>query len=260
MALFTTAPTSDAGVTGAVEVSGAGYARTQVAGNVTATSATGSTITFGGGLPAWVTVGMSARDVTTPGNVPAATVVTIIAGNVVTFNNSTAGVGTDVIRFSAFLPALASSGAEPATLPAASTTGSIITFPQAGASWGTATSWGLFDAVTTGNNLMWDYLGNFKCLPFSCTLASPGVLTVVANGYANGDSVVVSAKFGGPLPTTGGSFAGPLTVAGAATDSVNVGVNTTSTGDGEVRKITQQPIAINVTASFGIGAFTISLA
>jgi hypothetical protein len=110
LALFTTAPTSDAG-TGATEVStsGTAYARIQVAGNVTAASATGSTITFSA-LPAWVTVGMSVRDVTTPGNVPSATTVTIVGtpANGVTCNNSVSGVGTDVIRFSAFTPPAAS--------------------------------------------------------------------------------------------------------------------------------------------------------
>ena len=136
--------------------------------------------------------------------------------------------------------------------------GSIVTFPQATASWGTAVAFGLFDAATSVNCLAWDWLGNFKWIPFSCTNASPGVLTVVAHGYTNGDPVVVSAKYGGVLPTTAGSWAGALTVASTTTDTFTAGVNTTSTGDGLVRKILQQPIAINVTASFAAATLVIS--
>ena len=151
----------------------------------------------------------------------------------------------------AFTAASASSGTEPSVTPASITNGSAtITFPQATASWGTVTSWGLYDAVTSGNLLWWDYLGNFVWNPFTCTSASPGVFTSPAHGYSNGDSVVVTTKYGGTLPTTAGSFAGVLTIAGSATDTFNVSVNTTSTGDGQVRKLTQQSIPINVTASF----------
>jgi hypothetical protein len=259
--LFTTAPTSDLGVTGATEVSGGSYARIQASGSVTAVSATGSTITFSS-LPSWVTVGMSVRDITTPGNVPSSTTVTIIGtpANGVTCNNSVSGVGTDVIRFSAFTPASASSGSEPATVPAQAITNSIITFAQATASWGTVTAVGLFDAVTSGNLITWDYMGNNKWLPFSCTLASPGVLTSPAHGYANGNSVVVSSKPGGTLPTTGGSWAGLLTVANVATDTFTAGVNTTSTGDGLVRLVASQVIATNVTMSIPAGSLILTAA
>lgn len=191
--LFTTAPTSDSGVTGAVEVSGGSYARQ---------STTGTT---------WAT----------PTN---------------------------------------SSGAEPNTVPAFTNNAVAITFPVATANWGTVVAFGLFDAVTVGNLLTWDFLGNFKWLPFSATLASPSVFTAPAHGYANGDPVVVTAKDGGTLPTTAGSFAGTLTVAGATTDTFNVGVNTTSTGDGMVRKILQQSIPAGIQASFAINALTLTAA
>lgn len=259
LGLFTTAPTSDAG-TGGTEVTGGSYARIQVAGNVTASSAATNTITFGA-VPAWVVAGMSVRDVTTPANVPAATTVTSVTATTVVCNNTVSGVGTDVIRFSSFLPATASVGAEPNTVAGKTVnTSAIITFVQATASWGTVTSWGLFDAVTSGNLLFWDYLGNFSWLPFSGTLASPSVLTSPAHGYANGDPVVVTTKYGGTLPTAG-SFAGVLTVAGVTTDTFNVGVNAaTASGDGQVRKIVQQSIPINVTASFAANTFTLGLA
>jgi hypothetical protein len=257
-ALYTTAPTSDVG-TGGTEVSGGAYARIQVAGNLTAQSAASSTITFAS-VPAWVVAGMSVRDVTTPGNVPASTTIVSTTPTTVVCNNSVAGVGTDVIRFSAWTPAAASTGnPEPFTLPASDVnTGAVISFPQSTLSWGTATSWGLYDAVTSGNLLWWDYLGNFKWLPFSVTLASPGVLTAPAHGYSNGDSVVVTQKFDGTLPV---AFTGAiLTVANSTTDTFTAGINTATTGNGQVRKITQQSIPSNVTASFAANTFTLSLA
>jgi hypothetical protein len=265
LALFTTAPTSDAG-TGGTEVSGTGYARVQVAGAAAtnATTASGNATLHFAATPAWIVAGMSVRDVTSPSVIPANTTVLSTTGTTVVMSNNATGAGVgsgDSIVFSAFAPATASVGNEPSTTPGTTiNTNAVITFAQATGSWGTATSWGLYDALTSGNLLWWDYLGNFKWLPFTCTSASPGVFTSPAHGYSNGDPVVVTTKYGGTLPTTGSSFAGVLTVAGAATDSFNVSVNTTSTGDGEVRKIVQQSIPANVTASFAAAAFTLSMA
>ena len=45
------------------------------------------------------------------------------------------------------------------------------------AAWGTVVAWGLFDALTSGDNLWWDWLGNYKWIPFTMTAASPGVVT-----------------------------------------------------------------------------------
>lgn len=129
-----------------------------------------------------------------------------------------------------------------------------ITFPQSTASWGTVLGFGVYDAVTSGNLLWWDYLGAFNWAPFTCTSASPGVLTSTAHGYSNGDPVVVTAEYGGTLPTTGGSWSGVLTVANVTTDTFTAGVNTTGTGDGMVRKIVQQSIPANVTPSFAGGS------
>lgn len=194
IALFTTAPTSDSGITGAVEVSGGSYARQ---------STTGAT---------W--------------NAPSNSV-----------------------------------GSEPSVTPAQTTNAVAITFPTATANWGTVVAFGLFDALTVGNLLCWDYIGNFKWLAWSGTNASPCVLTSPAHGYANGDPVVVTNKFnGGSLPTTAGSWAGILTVANATTDTFTAGVNSTSTGDGLVRKLVQQSIPSGVQASFAIGALTITAA
>lgn len=265
LALFTTAPTSDAG-TGGTEVSGTGYARVQVAGSLTTngTTASGNNTLHFASVPAWIETGMTIRDATSSSVISAGTTVASTTGTTVVMSaNATGGGvgGTDVITFSAFAASSASSGSEPATSPASVTNSSAtITFPQAGGSWGTVTSFALMDASSSGNMLAWDYLGNYKWIPFSCTSASPGVLTVPAHGFTNGDPVVVTSKFGGTLPTTGGSWSGALTVASASTDTFTAGVNTTGSGDGQVRKILQQPISINVTASFSASQLTITAA
>ena len=151
----------------------------------------------------------------------------------------------------------AASGSAPSTI----TNSGSITFPAATANWGTIIAWGLYDATSAGNLLFWDYMGNFNWLPFTCTSASPGVLSSPAHGFSNGDSVVASGgEYGGTLPTTGGSWAGLLTVAGVTTDTFNVSVNTTSTGDGLIRKVASQAINTGVTASFAASTLTLSLA
>lgn len=265
LGLFTTAPTSDSGVTGATEVSGGAYARVQVAGQLTASSAATTIITFAS-VPAWVVAGMYVRDVTTPGNIPGGTTVLSTTGTTVTCSATVSSVGTNVVQFSAFGPPTASSGAEPATVAAFVQNNAVITFAQATASWGTSVAFGLFDALTSGNCVAWDWLGNFKWVPFTMTSASPGVITMDSTDggafSANGLSVVLSAKFdGGLFPTTGGSLGGVLTTAGYAAGpptTFNVGVNTTGVGCGMLRQVLQQPIAINVTASFAQNTLVIS--
>ena len=272
LALLTTAFTSDAG-TGGVEVSGGAYARQQIAGPVTtnATTAAGNAVLHFASVPSWIlgpsgtgVVGLQIRDATSAAVIPASTTLVSATATTVTMSNNAAGAGvggTDVITFSSFAAATASSGNEPSTLPGGITnTNAVITFPQATASWGTVVAFAVYDAVTSGNGLFWDYLGSFKWLPFTGSNASPSVLTSPAHGYNNGDSVVVTTKYGGTLPATGGSWAGLLTVASVATDTFTAGVNSTGTGDGQVRKVTQQPIAINVTASFAAGQLTTTFA
>jgi hypothetical protein len=268
MALFTTAPTSDAGTGGTeVSTSATNYARQQIAGQLTTSAATasGSTLTFSS-VPAWVTVGMSVIDLTTSGVIPANTRVATISSPTLTLNNAVTGGGVlngDHISFSAFAPASASSGTEPATTPGAITnTNTIVTFNQSTGSWGTVTSFALYDAVTSGNFLAWDYIGSFKWIPFTCTSASPGVLTAdtTADAPANGSSIVVTQKYGATLPTTAGSWAGLLTTAGLSGATFNAGVNTTSIGGGLFRQVTQQIIGNNTTPSFATSQFTISMA
>lgn len=143
----------------------------------------------------------------------------------------------------------AASGSAPSQISNAS----AITFATATANWGTVVGFGLFDALTAGNPLVFDWLGNFAWLPFTCTLASPGVLTAPAHGYANADSVVLASEFGGTLPT--GFTAGTVqTVAGITTDTFNIGVNSTTTGNGMVRKTVSQSVPSGVQFQFLGGA------
>ncbi len=252
--LFTTAPT-DAD-TGSVEVSGGAYARAQVAGQLATSAATSNsaTLTFSA-VPAWIKAGMTVLDLTTPADIGAGVTVASTTGTTVTLSASvTVGLG-DNITFSTF-PAATSEG------PASVVSGSIISFPQATASWGTVVAWGLFDAATAGDLLYWDWIGNDPWFPFDGTLASPGVLTAYGitagsvPALANGASVVLTGRFGGTLPT-GLSPETVYTVALLSADTFNVGVNTTATGAGLVRQLTEQPIAINVTFSIPSGDLAI---
>ncbi len=150
----------------------------------------------------------------------------------------------------------AASGTSPSSISNAST----VTFPTCGATAGAnIIAWGLYDASTGGNLLAWDYLyaggsgSSGAWLPFSCTAASPGVLTSPAHGFSSGDSIVVTAEYGGTLPATAGSWTGLLTVAGVTTDTFTAGVNTTSTGAGLLRKVVPQAMVTNLTLSFPAG-------
>lgn len=150
-----------------------------------------------------------------------------------------------------------SSGSAPSTISNANT----VQFPTATADWGTVIAFGLFDAASAGNLLAWDYLGNYNYLPATVSLASPGTITAKAHGYSASDSFIFTTEFGGTAPSFSQSnFTGVLTVtATVATDSFTVtnsatAVNTSSTGSGMVRKITQQSIPNGITASFAGGA------
>lgn len=268
LALFTAVGT-DAG-SGFTEVSGGSYARVQVAGVATAagTISTGSaTITMPNvsGFP-WVVAGMAVYDTTNSKII--GTVSTWIGTTLTLTGNATNnGSGaTDVLSISAFSN---STGTAPSTV----TNGAVITFAQATANWGTVIAFGLYDAVSSGNFLVWDFMGNFAWLPFESTNVGSGngpVFSAKANGYSNNDAIVFTAEYGGTLPTL---TAGTITsytvnfVANVAADSFTAtqtaggsAITSSSTGSGNVRKITQQSIPINVTASFAASTLTITAA
>jgi hypothetical protein len=270
LALFTAPPTSDAG-TGGTEVSGGSYARVQVAGALAAGAAwtTSSTaLTLASAAPAWLTAlgnngsGVNVFDSTTGQQIGT---VSVISGVTVTLTATAAHASSgsaDTLVFSAWPSASGSSGSEPLTAPATVTNGSSITFPTATANWGTVVFFGLYDALTSGNYLGGDYLGSFKWIPFTCTSATPGVLTAdtSADAPANGSSVVVAQKYGGTLPTTGGSWAGLLTTANLSGATFTAGVNTTSIGGGQFRQVSSQSIPGGVAASFAASTLTLTSA
>src|SRR5579859_6932118 len=227
LALFTAMPTSDAG-TGGAEVSGGAYARVQVSGSAAtnATTASGNATLHFAATPAWIVAGMTVSDTTAPSVIPAATTVLSVTGTTVVMsaNATGAGVGSgDTIVFSAWPASSASSGTEPGVTPVNATNGAVITFAQATANWGTVIGFGIYDAVTAGNLLALDYLGNFNWQPTTISAASPGVFTVHAHGYAAADPVVYTEKYGGTLPTFSQSnLTGVLAVVGPATDTFTV--------------------------------------
>ena len=253
MALFTAVGT-DAG-TSFTEVTGGSYARLQVAGSLAATASwTTSTpnITMTSN-PGWVVPGMTVYDTT---NSKAIGTVLTFSGTalVLTANAANASSGTtDNLTFSAFSNA---TGTGPATI----SNNAAIAFPLSTASWGTAIAFGFYDASSSGNLLDWDWLGLYSWLPCTISLASPGVFTAHAHGYANGNSVVYSVEYGGTAATglTPGNTI--LTVAGVTTDTFNVGVNTSATGNGMVRQILQQVIPSNNIVSFAANQLVMTFA
>lgn len=263
-ALFTAVGLDDG--TGFTEATGNAYARIQVAGAAAVngvTAAASPTLNFAA-VPAWITAGMTVWDLTATTVIPAGTTVLSKTATTVTMSANAAGAGvgaTDVIAFSAF-------GAAAGTGPANATSSAAVTFAQSGSGggWGTLISFGLFDALSAGNLLDWDYLGAYNWLPATISAASPAVLTAKAHGYAAADSVIYSLEYGGTAPAFSQStLTGTLAVVSPATDTFTVtnaatAVNTSSTGSGNVRKIAAQATVANMTLSFAAGQLILTSA
>lgn len=139
-----------------------------------------------------------------------------------------------------------------------------LSYVPATALWGNVIAWGIYDALTGGNLLAWDYLGNDPWVPFSCSDASPGVLTAIGitagstPALANGALVVLNEEYGGAAPA--GLTAGTVyTVAGLSADTFNVGIATTSTGSGMVRQLTSQTVPAGVAVIFNTSTLTLQL-
>jgi len=262
-ALFVTMP-ADTGA-GGTEVSGGSYARVQFAGTITVngSTTTASPTLHVASVPAWLAAlgsaangaGVNVYDTTTGQQI--GTISTCTSGGTtitLTANAANAVGATDVLAFSAFSPAVASSGAEPATTPCSATLNSQINYAVSSGSWGTIPGLGVYDALTSGNLYAFDYLnltGAGKYSPCSITSASPGVVTCTDQTFTNGNSVVFSNKIGGSLPTlSSGSWSGLQTVAGVSGNTFNVGLNTTSIGDGLVRPVTPLTVGASPTNVF----------
>ena len=161
--------------------------------------------------------------------------------------------------------------------PSYITNAAAVTFAVPTGSWGTCVAVAAWDSSTSGgsNNLLfWDFLGPYLWLPVTLSHASPAVWTSTAHGYSSGDTVVFTNDYGGAAPTlAGGSGAiasnALLTVQSGslATDSFNVvnagssnAVNTSTTGDGSVRKVSQIAIsAVSGAMSFAAGQLQVNM-
>lgn len=147
--------------------------------------------------------------------------------------------------------------------PSQITNATTLTFPTAAASWGSVIAFGLYDAASAGNLLAWDFMGNYSWLPATVSAAAAAVITAKAHGYSAGDLVEWSIEYGGVNPTFSQSnFTGVLTVASPSTDTFTVtnggtAVNTSSTGNGMVRKLVSQAIASGAQAAFPAGSLII---
>lgn len=260
--LFTAVGT-DAG-TGFTEVSGGSYARVQVAGSITTNAATSTSSavigTAASGVPAWVVNGMTVYD-TTNGNV-IGTVLSTSGGNSITLNANALHAITsgDSLAISAF-PMGSGTG------PSSVTSGAAVAFATSTADWTGAgaspvVAWGLFDALTSGNLIRWDYLGGFNWLPATVSAASPGTITAHAHGIGSGGFLVFSTEFGGVAPTfSAGNYTGILTAGGVGTDTITItGVNTSATGDGMIRQVSEQLIPNNTQFTIPAGSFVLSAA
>lgn len=105
----------------------------------------------------------------------------------------------------------------------------------------TEIAFGLYDASSSGDLITWDYLGGSNWNPFDCTNASPGVITCDGTTFTNGQQIALSTRFGGTLPTGLAQFT-LYTVAGVSGNTFNVGVNTSSIGNGMLKLVVPQSI------------------
>jgi hypothetical protein len=143
-----------------------------------------------------------------------------------------------------------------------------ISFAACGATGGTAAFWGLgLSSTGTGTLLAHGALGPTAgpVVPFACTLASPGVLTVYGYSATVNDQVVVYPVPGTEsLPTgiTGGTLYYVGTVSGSTitlstTTSNGSPVNTSAVGSGILYKATPLVISSGITPSIAASAAVI---
>lgn len=141
------------------------------------------------------------------------------------------------------------------TIPATISNATNLSIGPATAAFTGIIAWGLYDAVTTGNLLYWDFLGADPWFPCSITLASPGIVTAIgmtagsSPTLANGDSVVFTAEYGGALPAILTQYTA-YTVAGLTSDTFNVSQNTASATCCMVRKISSVTVGIGFSGVF----------
>jgi len=134
-----------------------------------------------------------------------------------------------------------------------------VEFDQASAAWGSVEAYGIFDAATSGNLLLWGYMiqnrYDFTADPVTDEITSPG------HGLSNGDSVILEADHGSPLPgnviegdtyyvinASGDTFK-LSTAAGGATHDM------TTAGTGTIGRVVRKDIEAGDKAIFYSGTF-----
>ena len=143
----------------------------------------------------------------------------------------------------------------------------IINFPQCGVTGDTLTHWGIGSLISGAGVLfasgpIGPVAGPY--LEFTCTLASPGSITVPGSAFSVNDRVSVYHTPTGTLPTgfTEGTvyFVGTAasTVITLSTTTANANpVNTSSVGAGVVFKQTPLAVSALITPSFAASAIKI---
>jgi hypothetical protein len=160
-----------------------------------------------------------------------------------------------------------SSGSGPSTIQ----TNAQITFATAtGAGWGTIVAWGLYDAITSGNLLYWDWLGSYAWQPVTINSANPTIFTIGTTAYAAALTVVLdtSLRFGGTAPTYSAGTPSNNTVLTVLSPSgltfeLQNGATTIATsaaGLCSVRQVLAQSIPSGVTPIFPSGGFVLGAA
>ena len=142
-----------------------------------------------------------------------------------------------------------------------------ITFAACGVTGDTLTHWGVgLSSSGAGTLLDWGPLGPTAgpAIPFTCTLASPGVLTTYGYTPVVNDRVMVYQTSGSePLPTGltegtiyfVGTAPGGQTLTLSTTTANGTPVNTSSTGSGMLLKCSPLIVSSGITPSFAAGAF-----
>jgi hypothetical protein len=154
--------------------------------------------------------------------------------------------------------------------PSTITTNAQISFPTATANWGTVVAWGLYDAITSGNLLYWDWLGSYAWQPVTISSANPAIFTIGTTAYTAATTVVldVAERFGGTAPTYSAGTPSNNTVLTVLSPSgltfeLQNGVTTLATsaaGSSSIRQILSQSIPMGITTVFPSAAFVLGAA
>jgi hypothetical protein len=155
------------------------------------------------------------------------------------------------------------------TTPSSAVNAAAITFATCGATGDTLTHWGLgLSSTGAGTLLAWGGLGPVAGpdVPFTCTSASPGLLTAYGYTPAVNDRVLVQQLQGSEGLPTGltegtvyfvGTAPGGQTLTLSTTTANANPVNTSSTGSGLITKCSPLVVSSGIAPTFAASAFSI---